>query len=101
MLHSQISQKKKLKVEECGNRTISIFWCRICTHGCISSFIIHFLLKVTIMCHGDIKLGDILVAQKHYLLQVSISDLLKNCLEPDLAQRKKYFYIYIYIFTIF
>jgi hypothetical protein len=41
------------------------------------------------MYHGDVKLGDILVAQKHYLLQASISDLLKSCLEPDLAQRKK------------
>jgi hypothetical protein len=51
------------------------------------------------MYHGDVKFGDILVAQKHYLPQASISDLLKSCLKPDPAQRMQYLYIYIY--TIF
>jgi hypothetical protein len=71
----------------------------ICTQWRICPFIIHFLLKVRIMGHCDVKLCDILVAQKHYLLQASISDLLKSCLEPDLAQAKKYIYIYsVYIY---
>lgn len=50
------------------------------TQWCISPFIIHFLIKVRIVCHGDVQLSDILVAQRHCLLQTSISDLLNSCL---------------------